>query len=162
MARSAVKTLLYLLDRVFETDEEHSVIGNLTKVGPAEWDTVPEGCERSIAQIVHHVATCYHAYFENAFTDAGQSFARTGERAPATREDLMAWLLNGHEVFRAAVTELEDADLDSDRGTHWGGAMPARALIATVIEHDAYHAGEINHLRALLQRDDSWFGSPAR
>jgi hypothetical protein len=26
----------------------------------------------------------------------------------------------------------------------------------TMVEHDLYHAGEINHLRALFTRDDRW------
>ena len=30
------------------------------------------------------------------------------------------------------------------------GAMPGR------FTHDAYHAGEINHLRSLLDGDDRW------
>jgi len=25
-----------------------------------------------------------------------------------------------------------------------------------IIEHDVYHAGEVNHLRALRQDDDRW------
>jgi len=31
-----------------------------------------------------------------------------------------------------------------------------RWLIAVTIEHDLYHAGEINHLRALKHGDDRW------
>jgi len=27
----------------------------------------------------------------------------------------------------------------------------------TMLEHDLYHAGEINRTRALLQDDDAWF-----
>ena len=35
--------------------------------------------------------------------------------------------------------------------------VPTRFLIVNMIEHDVYHAGEINHTRALLQNDDAWF-----
>ena len=31
-----------------------------------------------------------------------------------------------------------------------------RWIISVMIEHDVYHAGEINHLRALMQGNDRW------
>lgn len=39
---------------------------------------------------------------------------------------------------------------------NWGGELPTRRIIEIMIAHDFYHAGEINHLRALLQDDDRW------
>jgi len=32
--------------------------------------------------------------------------------------------------------------------------LPLRAIIQIAIAHDLYHAGEINHLRAVLQGTD--------
>ena len=32
----------------------------------------------------------------------------------------------------------------------------SHSLLAIMIAHDFYHAGEINHLRALLQGTDRW------
>ena len=43
--------------------------------------------------------------------------------------------------------------LDPPIGARW---LPTRELVATLIGHDFYHAGEINHLRALLQGTDRW------
>ena len=40
--------------------------------------------------------------------------------------------------------------------TNWGELRPTRWIIAAMITHDAYHAGEINHLRSLLDGDDRW------
>ena len=37
----------------------------------------------------------------------------------------------------------------------WGTQHETRWLIKTMIEHDIYHAGEINHLRALAQGNDA-------
>jgi hypothetical protein len=43
------------------------------------------------------------------------------------------------------------------RGPRTGGEQrQTRWLIATLLEHDTYHAGEINHIRALLLSDDGW------
>jgi hypothetical protein len=40
--------------------------------------------------------------------------------------------------------------------TNWGEERPTRWILAMLITHDAYHAGEINHLRSLLSGDDRW------
>jgi len=40
--------------------------------------------------------------------------------------------------------------------TNWGELRPTRWIIAAMITHDAYHSGEINHLRSLLGPDDRW------
>ncbi len=40
--------------------------------------------------------------------------------------------------------------------TNWGEPAETRWIISEIIEHDLYHAGEINHLRAVLQGDDRW------
>ena len=50
----------------------------------------------------------------------------------------------------------DDAELDAPRLTNWGELRPTRWIIAAMITHDAYHAGEINHLRSLLGDDDRW------
>ncbi|MDA1279155.1 MAG: hypothetical protein O3B95_03825 [Chloroflexi bacterium] len=36
------------------------------------------------------------------------------------------------------------------------GSVSAHRLMTIVLEHDTYHAGEINRTRALLQNDDDW------
>ena len=54
------------------------------------------------------------------------------------------------------VAALADDELDVPRLTNWGELRPTRWIVATMITHDAYHAGEINHLRSLLGSDDRW------
>ena len=51
----------------------------------------------------------------------------------------------------------DDAELDVPRKAHWGQLVPTYDLIVTMLEHDLYHAGEINRTRALLQDDDAWW-----
>ena len=50
----------------------------------------------------------------------------------------------------------DDAELDTAAADQLGRARPTRWIIAAMITHDAYHAGEINHLRSLLGPDDRW------
>lgn len=57
-------------------------------------------------------------------------------------------------AFVAALAD--DAELDRLRRTNWGDELPTRSIIGAMITHDAYHAGEINHLRSTLGTDDRW------
>jgi hypothetical protein len=50
----------------------------------------------------------------------------------------------------------DDAELDFERLANWGEYLPTRFIIRIMLEHDVYHAGEINHLRAVLQGNDQW------
>jgi hypothetical protein len=73
------------------------------------------------------------------------------------RDELLAWLAEGHRRWLASVRALpDDAELDRERLTNWGERLPTRSIIRIMIAHDLYHAGEINHLRALLQGTDRW------
>ena len=83
------------------------------------------------------------------------SFRLMGPLRPP--EELVAWLTEGHGRWLASVRALEsDAELDRERLANWGELLPTRALIRIMIAHDFYHAGEINHLRALIQVNDRW------
>lgn len=73
------------------------------------------------------------------------------------RDELLAWLSEGHDHLLTAVRALpDDTELDRGRLTNWGEHLPTRVIIRFMIAHDLYHAGEINHLRALLQGTDRW------
>ena len=64
------------------------------------------------------------------------------------------------EAFRGAgiedSNESQAAELDVPRMTNWGELRTTRWIVAAMITHDAYHAGEINHLRSILGTDDRW------
>jgi hypothetical protein len=51
---------------------------------------------------------------------------------------------------------LTDDDLSRPRLANWGEERPTRWLLSTLLQHDTYHAGEVNHIRALLAADDVW------
>jgi hypothetical protein len=66
-------------------------------------------------------------------------------------------LTEGHQRWLASVKELpDDAELDRERLSNWDDWLPTRVIIRIMIAHDFYHAGEINHIRALLQGTDRW------
>lgn len=55
----------------------------------------------------------------------------------------------------AGIASLQDDELPK-MTTKWHGARDSIAeVIAVMIQHDCYHAGEINHLRAVHQQRDS-------
>ena len=71
------------------------------------------------------------------------------------------WLREAHAYLIGCIRELgEDAELDVPRKAHWGQHVPTHHLVVTMLEHDLYHAGEINRTRALLQHDDAWWVPP--
>jgi hypothetical protein len=54
------------------------------------------------------------------------------------------------------VRGLTDADLLLPRPANWGERRETRWLLSTLLQHDTYHAGEINRMRALLAGEDRW------
>ncbi len=66
------------------------------------------------------------------------------------------WLRDAHEHLRQSIAVLDDAELLRPRMTNWGELKETRWIITTMIQHDLYHAGEINHIRSLCQGSDRW------
>jgi hypothetical protein len=109
-----------------------------------------------------HVGACKLMYADYAFGTASLRFG-TPEVEPWTAEgpaeppDVVAWLEAAHERLVDHVKALpDDTELAEPRLTNWGEQRETRWIIAAMVTHDAYHAGEINHLRSLLQGDDRW------
>lgn len=67
---------------------------------------------------------------------------------------MLTWLQDRQARLRESVAALEEADLFTLRTNHLETPQEIRWFIITIIEHDLYHAGEINHIRALHQHDD--------
>ena len=66
------------------------------------------------------------------------------------------WLREVHGRFVDHVRALRDADLEELRPTNWGDLRETRWLISVMLQHDVYHAGEVNHLRSILAANDGW------
>jgi len=69
---------------------------------------------------------------------------------------VVEWLREGHRRLREHVEALDDDELSKPRRVNWGEMRETRWIIANMIRHDDYHAGEINHIRAVSQGNDPW------
>ncbi len=67
---------------------------------------------------------------------------------------IIAWTTDSYRRLRGHVAELEDGDLLRQRPNHRGDLKSIRWFVAQMIQHYNYHAGEINHIHALSQRND--------
>jgi len=171
MSRAAVEQFLYSLDEAFEGIEQpwHSLLGNLRSVTEDDWLWTPPGGARTIRLLTAHVGGATHLYDNHAFGDgtigwndpAGdlgygmedlQSYEVLDDEPPMA--DIVAWTTDAHREFRGHVAELEDADLLRERPNHRGDLKSVRWFIALMVQHYTYHAGEINHIRALHQGND--------
>ena len=167
MSRAGIDALLYLMDEAFlgpgieESNESQALMPNLATVDEAAWRALPPGGARSIEAIALHVGACKVMYDDYAF-GAGSRSWDTPEVQPwpegaAPMPETLAWLRDAHRQLADHVAGLaDDEELDRPRRANWGEDRPTRWLIAAMITHDAYHAGEINHLRSILGPDDRW------
>jgi uncharacterized damage-inducible protein DinB len=169
MARNAVASYLYLLEEAFggrgleQSNESQSLLWNLATVTDAEWTALPPGATRTIESMVRHVAACKVMYGDYAFGPGTRQWGTPEVEGPwepgaAPRADAIEWLRDVHASFAEQVERLTDDELERPRLTNWGEMRPTRWIIAAIVGHDFYHAGEINHLRSMLGSDDRWRG----
>jgi hypothetical protein len=153
---------VWLSDQAFQNDPHQSLLANLRRLREQDWTAFPTGGQRTIADILEHVGWSKWMYEDYAFGSATlrgdhPPLVPAGGARSRPSAELLAWLKDGHERWLNSVRCLaNDAELDRERLTNWGEYLPTRTIIQIMIAHDVYHAGEINHLRALLQNDDAW------
>jgi hypothetical protein len=161
-SRTAIDTFAWLIEEAFEGDPSHSLLANLRDLREEDWTATPSGSTRSIADILEHVGWSKWMYEDYAFgpgTMRGDQppLVPDGSARSRPHDELLVWLTEGHGRWLASVRALPvDTELDRERLTNWGDRLPTRVIIRIMIAHDLYHAGEINHLRALLQGTDRW------
>ena len=169
MSRSGIEQLLYMMDRAFTADTSfgtwHSFLVNLGDVTDDDWLWVPQGGERSIFEIVQHAGMTKYAYDSQVFGDGSMHWDRPGSvptiEETTPRDEVVRWLTEGQQRLRDHVATLpDDAELQVLRPDPWGTEHETRWLITQVIQHDLYHAGELNHIRALRHRNDNWGNEP--
>lgn len=166
MAGPAVDALLYLLDEAFEgrgieeSNESQALLPNLATVDEWSWRAKAPGATRTIESMVLHVGACKIMYDDYAFGPGTKQWGTPEVEGwvdtPAPMAEAIEWLRAAHLSFVEHVRAQTDADLDAPRTTNWGEERPTRWIVAALIGHDFYHAGEINHLRSLLGTDDRW------
>src|SRR5258706_688394 len=159
---TAIDTLAWLIEDAFEGDLNQSLLANIRDLQEADWTALPSGGGRSIDDILEHVCWCKWMYEDYAFGSASMR----GDQPPLVpfsgarsrpHKELLDWLVEGHHRWLASVRSLnDDSELERERLANWGERLSTRVLIRIMIGHDFYHAGEINHVRALLQQTDHW------
>jgi|SRR5215216_244788 len=161
-SRTAIEMLAWLIEDAFEVDPDQSLLANLRDLREEDWTALPTGAHRSIAEVLEHVGWSKWMYENYAFGSASMRgdqpplIPANGQRSRPPKE-LLEWLTAGHQRWLNSVRALpDDAELERDRLTNWGDHLPTRVLIRIMIGHDFYHAGEINHIRSLLQGTDRW------
>lgn len=161
-SRTAIETLAWLIEDAFEGDPDHSLLANIRNLSEEDWTALPPGAGRSIADILEHVGWSKWMYENYAFGSASMQgdqppLIPAGGASSRPPQELLAWLAEGHRRWLTSVRALEDdSELERERLTNWGDHLPTRVIIRIMIAHDLYHAGEINHIRALLHGTDRW------
>ena len=147
------------LDEAFEGDAAHSLLANLATVREEDWTWLPPGGGRTIRDLAEHAHGAKRMYANRMFGDGeltyGDPSLRGGDAA-ATPEAAAAWLRAAHAALREGLEALGEGGLDAERPIPWGGAATLETLVDQLVRHDLYHAGELNHLRALAQGNDAW------
>jgi len=160
--RQEIDSLCWLIEDAFVSDHSESLMNNLSHIREQDWTALPPGGERSIADLLEHIGWCKWMYEDYAFGTASlrgdqPPIIPAGGARSRPHEELLTWLKQGHYKWLASVRALpDDAELERDRLTNWGERIKTRSIIRSMIAHDYYHAGEINHLRSLLQGKDRW------
>jgi uncharacterized damage-inducible protein DinB len=167
---TAIDEIVYVLNESFsgtgieETSESQSLLVNLASVDESMWRKVPGGGTRTIESIALHVGSCKIMYDEYAFGE-GRLTWEDAEVQPwaegeAPMDDTLTWLSAAHERLLDHLRQLNDGDLAAPRKANWGEERETRWLISTLIQHDTYHSGEINHIRSVLGTNDNWRWGP--
>jgi uncharacterized damage-inducible protein DinB len=163
---SGVRELLELLDEAFagrgieESRESQALMTNLATVDARSWRARPPGVARTIESMVLHVGGCKLMYADHAFRHGTLTWedheVQPWAEGEAPMNEALAWLQRTHRALTGPIEALGDVDLGVRRMTNWGELRPTRWIIAAMIGHDFYHAGEINHLRSIVGSDDRW------
>lgn len=153
--RDGVEQLIWLLDQAFE-GSEHSLLANVASVSDEHWAIVPPGAGRTVGAILGHVGGAKYMYENYAFGNAAYESGKPPVVPPVGREAVIEWLREGHRRFTSSLAAVTDMRLREKRLTPWRGEIELRDIVRIVMEHDLYHAGEVNHLRALLDDSDRW------
>jgi hypothetical protein len=159
MGRTGIEQFLYMMDSAFEGEDWHSVLKNLRSVNAKEWDWVPPGGVRTIRFLIHDLGECKYVYDSHAFGDASVHWDKEGTIPPvpdgASTAEIIEWLRAAQSLLRSHLAAMPDDEaLTEEVMSQWGFLVERRYLIWSVIEHDLYHAGEINHIGALARGND--------
>ncbi len=148
-----LETLIKLSDLAWETIRE-SIAGLSEELSWALVDLQPGEylhSEGSILSQIAHVANGKIIYGSVGFRDTEVRWRELSPKIDSLWPNLDAvvgWLGEAHEYWINSWADVED--LDAERPRFDGSPVPGWKLIATVMNHDHYHAGQIHLQRAIL------------
>ncbi len=147
LAQPRVTALLRRLDRAWQ-DSALGVESNLADLTEAEADWLPMPSLRSIRDLLAHLGTGKVVTANRCFGDGTLGFSAVA--VPEAWRDLDRWLRHAHEGLREPLGFLRDEQL-GERRSMFGREMTLERILEASIEHDFYHAGEINRTRELYR-----------
>jgi hypothetical protein len=113
-----IDTLAWLVEDAFDGDPDHSRLANLRDLQDDDWSALLPGAGRSIADILEYVGWCKWMYEDYAFGSASLRVNQPplvpadGQRS-RPYEELMEWLVAGHQLWLASVRALvDDSELE--------------------------------------------------
>jgi predicted metal-dependent hydrolase len=138
-AEPRMTALLRRFDRAWQ-DSPLSVEANLEGLTEEEAQWAPATVGRTIRDLMIHLGVGKVVSANRCFGDGALAFSAVA--APQAWRKLEAWLV----ALREPLGFLRDEQLAEPRAM-FGGTLSIEHIIEASIEHDFYHAGEINRLR---------------
>ncbi|MEQ1895794.1 MAG: DinB family protein [Vicinamibacterales bacterium] len=157
--RGRVEQFLRQIDQAYDGKSWHgtNLRGSLRRVTLTQAAWRPEPGRHNIWELALHAAYWKYAVRRRLTGEARSSFPLDGSNF-FTRSDAgteaewkrdLVLLRDEHRKLRAAVAALSDQSLDRPPA---GGGTLAVDLVAGIIAHDLYHAGQIQLLKRLAPR----------
>lgn len=161
--RTKIELLLDLLDRAYAKSRCHSLRTAARDVTEPEALWTPPHFEGfpfmngSIRDLVFHVGADKLVQISQRFADGAVTWETMTARFAREGRTLAAALTiaeEGHGAVRSTLASLIDDDLVK-KTTLEGRAMRNVDFFAMMIEHDAYHAGQIRYVRNMIEGPES-------
>lgn len=147
VAQPRVTALLRRFDRAWQ-DSPLSVEENMHGLTEEEANWRPTAGVRSIRELLVHLGIGKAVVMNRCFADQTLNF--TDVKAPEAWRKLLRWLTEQHEGLRKPLGFLQDEQLSAERAI-FGQMLAIEQIIEANIEHDFYHAGEINRIREVYR-----------
>ena len=117
MARTAIETLLRMMETAYRNDPFSSLLRNLKSITPEEWNIKPATWsadefgdlpELSICDLALHIGGPKYMYGNRAFGDASLEWATVPRPAALDMETVLAWVDEGHRQLVEGMNSLTD------------------------------------------------------
>jgi uncharacterized damage-inducible protein DinB len=148
-----VTDVLTALNGAFEAKGWHgpTVLESIRGLGRAAASSHPGEAHHSIHDLIDHIEY-WEAMGVHYVTKGALPKRRPKDWARPTISfgRSVRRLKNTHRLLLAAISRLDDSELDTPVKTAGSGRMPLAKVLHGIAAHDTYHAGQIRLLRTML------------